>query len=315
MSEPLRRVAAYAMCSNGDDHVLLVRESARSGTPGVWTLPGGGVHHGEHPEVAVVREAVDEAGLALQVDRLSDVVADVRVLPAGGLTLHTDRLIYAASCEGTPGAPRSPKADEARWVTRDEAATMQLRPFAANALKLPLTAVDLPPEQLPDLPSFLITEHPDGRRRVQRFAAYAVVRDPSRRVLLTRVAEGYPGAGHWHLPGGGTDFGEQPGEALLRELAEETGQEGRILSLLGVASHHEPAQLGPEGFPIDWHGVRAFYDVVVDEARPSRVLDVGGSTAEARWFGWEEARHLPLTEVTAEALAAGGGNGAWPGTT
>ncbi len=302
MTQPLRRVAAYAVCTDATGCVLLVRESARSGTPGVWTLPGGGVLHGEHPERTVAREAAEEAGITMRVDGLADVVADVRVLPSGEFTLHTDRLIYTAFAEGRLGRPSSPKVDEARWVSLDEAATMQLRPFAANALKLPLSAVDLPPEQLPDLPSFLITEHPDGRRRVQRFAAYAVVRDPVEQVLLTRIADGYPGAGRWHLPGGGTDFGEQPAEALLRELAEETGQLGRVLSLLGVASHHEPEQFGPEGFPIDWHGVRAFYDVAVDETRHSRVIELGGSTAEARWFRPTQLTDLSLTEVTHEAL-------------
>jgi ADP-ribose pyrophosphatase YjhB (NUDIX family) len=128
-------------------------------------------------------------------------------------------------------------------------------------------------------------------------------------VLLTRVAPGYPGGGCWHLPGGGTDFGEQPGLALLRELAEETGQRGRLTGLLGVASHRDAASLGPEGYPIDWHGVRAFYRVAVDEPVPPSVGDVGGSTAEARWFTADELRVLvadEMTEVTAEALRAAG---------
>lgn len=304
--EPLRRVAAYAVCADDGGRVLLVRESAESGTPGVWTLPGGGVHHGEHPQRTVAREAVEEAGLEVHPTGLRDVVADTRVLPARGLTLHTDRLIYEAAANGNGHRPpTSPKVDEARWVTRTEAATLQLRPFAANALKLPLSAVDLPPETMPDIPSFLIVDHPDGRRRVQRFAAYAVVRDDRERVLLTRIADGYPGAGRWHLPGGGTDYGEQPAEAVLRELAEETGYEGRILSLLGVASHHEPEQLGPEGFPLDWHGVRAYYDVAV-QGRGERMVEPGGSTAAASWFPMDEVRSLPLTEVTAEALEAHG---------
>jgi ADP-ribose pyrophosphatase YjhB (NUDIX family) len=233
-----------------------------------------------------------------------DVVADVRMLPGNQGTLHTDRIIYTARAEGEPGGPVSPKVDKARWVTRDEAATLQLRPFAANALKLPLTAVDLPPERVPDLPSFLITEHPDGRRRVQRFAAYAVVHDPNDKILLTRIADGYPGAGRWHLPGGGTDFGEQPDAALLRELVEETGHLGHIQCLLGVASHYEPEQLGPEGFPIDWHGVRAFYDVEVEETRHATAIEVGGSTAEAQWFPMAAVPELPMTDVTHEALGA-----------
>ena len=76
--------------------------------------------------------------------------------------------------------------------------------------------------------------------------------------------------GCWHLPGGGTDYGEQPGAALIRELVEETGQRGRLVELLGVASHRDAASLGPEGYPIDWHGVRAFYRVMVDRADPAQ---------------------------------------------
>jgi ADP-ribose pyrophosphatase YjhB (NUDIX family) len=121
--------------------------------------------------------------------------------------------------------------------------------------------------------------------------------------VLTLIAAGYPGEGQWHLPGGGTDYGEQPGAALIRELAEETGQRGRLVSLLGVASHRDAASLGPEGYPIDWHGVRAFYRVLVERPTAPTVHDVHGSTAEARWFAPAEVSGLAVTEVTAEALA------------
>jgi ADP-ribose pyrophosphatase YjhB (NUDIX family) len=160
---------------------------------------------------------------------------------------------------------------------------------------------------VPEFPSFHAVPGPDGLHRAQRFAAYAVATDPAGRVLLTRVADGYPGAGCWHLPGGGTDYGEQPGAALIRELVEETGQRGRLVELLGVASHRDAASLGPEGYPIDWHGVRAFYRVAIDSPATPTVGDIGGSTCEARWFGPEELGALPaerLTEVTAEAVQA-----------
>jgi ADP-ribose pyrophosphatase YjhB (NUDIX family) len=162
--------------------------------------------------------------------------------------------------------------------------------------------VDLRPDEPPDFPSFYAYPGPDGLHRAQRFAAYALVTDPAGRILLTRIADGYPGGGQWHLPGGGTDYGEQPGTALLRELAEETGQHGRLVELLGVASHRDAASLGPEGYPIDWHGVRAFYRVAVDVPTDPTVHDVGGSTAEARWFTRAELDALELTEVTSEVL-------------
>ncbi|GAB3139825.1 NUDIX domain-containing protein [Micromonospora sonneratiae] len=288
--------------------MLLVRASPLSGTPGVWSLPGGAVDHGEDPNHTVVRETAAETGLSVLVSGLRDVLADLRALPERGITIHTDRLIYEVAIRGGKLCDRVDQpTDLVRWVTLDEAGELPLRPFTARALGLPPGPIDQCPEETPDFPSFYAVPGPDGLHRAQRFAAYAVATDPAGRVLLTRVSDGYPGAGCWHLPGGGTDYGEQPGAALIRELVEETGQRGRLVELLGVASHRDAASLGPEGYPIDWHGVRAFYRVAVDSPAPPKVCDVGGSTCEARWFGPEELDALPaerLTEVTAEAVQA-----------
>jgi 8-oxo-dGTP diphosphatase len=306
--EPLRRIAAYAVATDPDGRILLVRASARSSTPGVWSLPGGAVDHGEDPNHTVVRETATETGLSVTVTGLRDVLADMRSLPHRGVTIHTDRLIYTVSVRGGTLVDRVGRpTDLARWHRPDAAEKLRLRPFTAAALGLPAAAVDLRPEEAPDFPSFYAYPGPEGLHRAQRFAAYAIATDPADRLLLTRIAPGYPGAGCWHLPGGGTDYGEQPGPALIRELEEETGQVGRLLELLGVASHRDAASLGPEGYPIDWHGVRAFYRVVVDRPTEVRVHDVGGSTSEARWIDLKEVARLPadqLTEVTAEALRA-----------
>jgi 8-oxo-dGTP diphosphatase len=301
--EPVRRIAAYAICVDAASRILLVRASTRSGTPGVWSLPGGAVDHGENPYDTVVRETAAETGLSVSVVRLQDVRADLRALPGRGVTIHTDRLIYQVSIRG--GALRDrvgQPTDLARWFTGDEAAELPLRPFTAATLGLPPASADLRPDEPPEYPSFHVVPGPDGLHRTQRFAAYAVATDRRGRLLLTRIAAGYPGAGSWHLPGGGTEFGEQPGVALIRELHEETGQRGRLVELLGVASHRDAASLGPEGFPIDWHGVRAFYRVLVNRPTRPKVLDAGGSTAEARWFATSDLPELPLTEVTVEAL-------------
>lgn len=306
--EPIRRIAAYAVCLDSDDRVLLVRASLRSGTPGVWSLPGGAVDHGEDPNHTVVRETAAETGLSVAVTGLRDVLADMRSLPHRGVTIHTDRLIYEVSVRGGMLCDRiGHPTDLARWHTLEEAKELPLRPFTAAALGLPPDPFDLRPDEAPEFPSFHAVPGPDGLHRAQRFAAYAVATDPDQRVLLTRIAPGYPGAGRWHLPGGGTDYGEQPGTALIRELLEETGQRGRLGELLGVASHRDAASLGPEGYPIDWHGVRAFYRVTVDAPVPPTVTDVGGSTCEARWFSPTELAALSndeLTEVTAEAMRA-----------
>ena len=302
--QPLRRIAAYGICVDFDERLLLVRASARSGTPGVWSLPGGAVDHGEHPTDTVVRETAAETGLSVSVARLVDVVADLRAVPRRGLAIHTDRLIYEVAVRGGCLRDRvNQSTDLARFVHQGELTRLALRPFTATALGLPADRVDPRPDEAPDMPSFHAVPGPDGLPRAQRFAAYAVATDPRGRLLLTRIADGYPGGGRWHLPGGGTDYGEQPGPGLIRELAEETGQRGRLLTLLGVASHRDAASLGPEGYPIDWHGVRAFYRVLVARPTRPRVLDAGGSTAEARWFRESELADLPVTDVTTDALA------------
>ncbi len=50
---------ATAIAEDEQGRVLLVRHSY---TPG-WSLPGGGVDHGEAPDVAVIRELEEEVGL------------------------------------------------------------------------------------------------------------------------------------------------------------------------------------------------------------------------------------------------------------
>jgi 8-oxo-dGTP diphosphatase len=301
--QPIRRIAAYGLCADRDGRTLLVRASPQSGTPGLWSLPGGAVDHGEPPLETVVRETAAETGLSVAVAKLIDVQADLRSLPARGVSIHTDRLIFEVRVRGGVVRDRvAQPTDLARFVSRDELRALPLRPFTATTLGLPAGG-DERPNDPGDLPSFHAVPGPDGLPRAQRFAAYAVATDPRGRLLLTQISDGYPGGGQWHLPGGGTDYGEQPGAAVIREVAEETGQRGRLLALLGVASHRDPASLGPEGYPIDWHGVRAFYRVRVDQPTRPRVVDAGGSTAAARWFSPSQLADLPMTEVTSEALA------------
>jgi ADP-ribose pyrophosphatase YjhB (NUDIX family) len=252
----------------------------------------------------VVREAAEETGLAVAVVRATDVAAELVAKPPH--LEHTDGVIYELAVTGGRLRPEpAGSSDQVRWFRPAEAATLPLSGFAARALGRPPPDPSGPPPAPPAPPA--PARGPVRRPgRGQRFAAYGMVTDPAGLVLLTLNADGYPGAGRWHLPGGGTDFGEQPRAGLLREVVEETGQHGRITGLLGVSNHHNRSALGPEGYPIDWHGVRAVFRVeVADPSRP-RVLELGGSTAAAGWFTRAEAAELPLTELTETML--GGDN-------
>src|SRR5690606_41135676 len=119
-------------------------------------------------------------------------------------------------------------------------------------------------------------------RAHQRFAPYGLVMDPAGRVLLTRIASGFPGAGRWHLPGGGTDFGESALAGLKRELQEETAQVGQVGEVLAVSHRHHHDAVGPEGVPIDWHGVRVVYRVTLAAAAPALVGVARGWAHAAR---------------------------------
>jgi len=67
-----QRLAAKALVRRGDS-ILLARLSSYAVETGAWTLPGGGVDHGESPEQALVREIYEETGLRAEVRRLLGV--------------------------------------------------------------------------------------------------------------------------------------------------------------------------------------------------------------------------------------------------
>jgi 8-oxo-dGTP diphosphatase len=287
----IRRVGAYGICRDESGRVLLARNSDASEFPGLWTLPGGGVEQGEHPDHAVVREFGEETGFEVRLDGLRAVIADVFRLPSGNLE-HTDRIVYDVTVVG--GALRAEADGTTDLVEWAVPAERPLMPFTAAQLGLPADFPEIP-DKIEDI------YRPE---RVQRFGAYAAATDPAGRILLAKISDGYPGAGNWHLPGGGTDHGETPEQALARELFEETSQHGRVTGLLGISHRYDPTAVGPEGVPIDWHVIRVLFRVQVDRpAEPVVTEAAGGSTAEAAWFTRAEVDGLRLTELAREAVA------------
>lgn len=65
------RVAAYAICVR-DGKLLLARWIGDDGRP-EWTLPGGGMDHGEDPYDTVLREVDEETGYTIEVTGLLGV--------------------------------------------------------------------------------------------------------------------------------------------------------------------------------------------------------------------------------------------------
>jgi len=137
----------------------------------------------------------------------------------------------------------------------------------------------------------------------QRVAAYAVVVTGDL-LLLTQLAGSTGAAGRWNLPGGGIDPGESPTEAVVREVAEETGQVVDRVRLVDVMTQHwvGRSERGAE----DYHAVRLLHSARCE--RPTRpvVHDVGGSTSDARWVPLAEVGSFPVVASVPVALAAAG---------
>ncbi|MCD9198772.1 NUDIX hydrolase [Aeromicrobium wangtongii] len=127
MSEARRtqRLGAYAVVLD-DERILLTRISSVGYPAGTWTLPGGGVDHGESPHDSVVRELYEEAGLRAISSRLVDV-HDVHVVAPGRDDQYEDyhgvHLLYAVEVD-TSVQPRvtdvGGTTDLVAWVPVDE---------------------------------------------------------------------------------------------------------------------------------------------------------------------------------------------------
>lgn len=59
-------------------------------------------------------------------------------------------------------------------------------------------------------------------------------------VLVGKRPEGHTLAGQWEFPGGKIELGEQPQQALRRELLEELGIEADIGNLILTWTHSYP---------------------------------------------------------------------------
>ena len=126
-----------------------------------------------------------------------------------------------------------------------------------------------------------------------RVAAYAVIVD-ARGMLLAHWHDGPRAA--WTLPGGGLEAGEDPADAVVREVREETGFDVVVDELLGIHSRVIPARqrIAP-GAAGPLHTLLIVYRarVVDGELRD----EVGGSTDRAAWFALDAVEDLHRVQL------------------
>ena len=315
-----QRVAAYAVIlrvrpgTDGEQEILLTRLAERITTDELWTLPGGGLDHGEDPRDAVLREVREETGLDADVGETARVYS--AHLPGvwregRRVDAHALRIVYDGWV--APDAPE-PRVVEVGGST-SEAAWHPVAEVVGG--DLPVAPLVL--EALADHQPF----------RLQRVGAYALIRrevealasasssttegDGEGDVLLVQFSARGFHTGSWSLPGGGLAHGESPRPALEREVQEECGVACTVGELLAV---HDEAFSGtaPSGRYEDFHAVLLIFAATVDPDAEPRVVEVGGTTEAAAWVPVADvrARRLPVLDAVLHALEAAGRMGIDP---
>ncbi|WP_438306376.1 NUDIX hydrolase [Streptomyces sp. HUAS TT11] len=112
-----------------------------------------------------------------------------------------------------------------------------------------------------------------------RLAAYAVCIEGGRVLLARHVPP--TGESTWTLPGGRVEHVEDPFDAVIREVAEETGCHAVVERLLGVESRVIPAaERAVPGGP-EHQNVGIFYQVRITDGRLRP--EPNGDIAESIW--------------------------------
>ncbi len=133
-----------------------------------------------------------------------------------------------------------------------------------------------------------------SQQQVTRVSAYGLILQQSR-ILLCRISNHLPlDAGYWTLPGGGIDFGEDPADAMVREVYEETGLAVRPLGIAGIDSFYvkEAAR--------EFHGIRILYRTEITGG--ALRFEEDGTTDLCAWWSPAEAKQLPIVNLVSAGL-------------
>jgi 8-oxo-dGTP diphosphatase len=131
-----------------------------------------------------------------------------------------------------------------------------------------------------------------------RLAAYGVCIIDDR-MLLARYVSPDATQRHWTLPGGKVEHAEDPFDAVVREVAEETGYIVEVRRLLGVDSRTwHVAWAGPSGGEL--HSVGVFYGIGIKGGELRNETD--GSTDLAAWIPTSDIGQLERTVIIDIAL-------------
>jgi 8-oxo-dGTP diphosphatase len=133
------RIGSYSLCLDDEGRILLARLSALEVDVGAWTMPGGGIEFGEHPDAAAVRELEEETGLIGEITGIAGIFSHVyrNSTFSGGDDLHFLGIIYRMQIVG--GELRDEiegTTDKCAWLSRSELDDLRLVEIAEFGVKL-----------------------------------------------------------------------------------------------------------------------------------------------------------------------------------
>lgn len=123
----------------------------------------------------------------------------------------------------------------------------------------------------------------------QKVTVRAYIKQEGKILLIRRASGNETLLGKYELPGGKLEYGEQPIDALQRELAEELGVETETVQLYDVLTHVDEANH-------DLHYVTIVYQVSL--AAHTRTIKLSPDHSKYVWEKLSEVQREELTDST-----------------
>lgn len=233
---------------------------------GTWCLPGGIMEPNEAVGPSAEREVVEETGVEVVAERLIAVYSGyddcLMIYHNEDRILFTDLVV---GCRPVGGQ-----------VQVDDDESLEVRYFEPAKLPIPPRQVAIVQRALRNDPRahFRINEgtrlmgmseyvrklrEKIGHELIFMSAASGVVINDASEILLQRRSDD----GRWALPGGAIDPGEEPADAVIREVWEETGVTVMPERIISVES-------GPDYFVRYPNGDEAMVLAIVFACKPVR---------------------------------------------
>lgn len=131
----ITRIGVYGIIRD-NDHILLCRLSPEAVShQGMWTLPGGGLDFGEHPEQGLVREVMEETGFEVRPENLLGINSITRDDEVEAF--QSIQIIYHAEITGgTLRFEEQGTTDMCEWHALDSVADLQVVGLVRAALAM-----------------------------------------------------------------------------------------------------------------------------------------------------------------------------------